>query len=86
MSGMPIYEYKCNDCGKKFEAIILPQSPAPECPHCHGRKLEQLLSAFAVNSPERSQSNVQAAQKKFEQTELRDKKVADFEYMQHHDD
>jgi len=44
---MPIFEYVCKDCKKKFEAIVYGSQKA-ECPHCHGRKLEQQLSVFAV--------------------------------------
>jgi len=82
---MPIYEYKCRDCGNQFEALVMPWvKSASECPACHSQNLEQLLSAFAVNSQERSQSVWNAAQKKFEQTTLRDKKVAERESIQHH--
>ncbi len=44
---MPIFEYVCKDCGKKFEAIVYGSAKA-ECPSCHGKKLEQQLSVFAV--------------------------------------
>ena len=44
---MPIFEYICQGCGKKFEAIVYGSNQA-ECPSCHGRKLEQQLSVFAV--------------------------------------
>ena len=44
---MPIFEYLCKDCGKKFEAILYGSAKA-ECPACHGKKLEQQLSVFAV--------------------------------------
>ncbi len=44
---MPIFEYLCRDCGKKFEAIVY-GGQKPDCPHCHSRKLEQQLSVFAV--------------------------------------
>ncbi len=46
---MPIFEYKCEDCGKKFEAIVI-GSRKPECPSCHSKKLEQQLSTFAVKA------------------------------------
>ena len=44
---MPIFEYLCKECGKKFEAIVYGSAKA-ECPSCHGKKLEQQLSVFAV--------------------------------------
>lgn len=44
---MPIYEYVCRTCAKKFEALVM-GGAAAECPSCSGRDLERLLSAFAV--------------------------------------
>ena len=46
---MPIFEYKCEDCGKRFEAIVIGSRKA-ECPTCHSKKLEQQLSSFAVKA------------------------------------
>ena len=46
---MPIFEYKCEDCGKRFEAIVIGSRKA-ECPKCHSKKLEQQLSSFAVKA------------------------------------
>jgi putative FmdB family regulatory protein len=46
---MPIFEYRCESCGHKFEAIIFGKQKA-ECPQCHTEKLEQQLSTFAVSS------------------------------------
>jgi putative FmdB family regulatory protein len=46
---MPIYEYVCKDCDKKFEALVYGSAKA-ECPACHGKKLEQQLSVFASRS------------------------------------
>jgi putative FmdB family regulatory protein len=43
---MPIFEYICKDCSRTFEALVM-DSKQPECPACHGRHLEQLLSTFA---------------------------------------
>jgi putative FmdB family regulatory protein len=50
---MPIFEYRCESCGHKFEAILFGEQKA-ECPHCHTEKLEQLLSTFAVNAKSNS--------------------------------
>ena len=49
---MPIYDFQCRKCGHEFEAVVRPQD-VPECPACHGRELERLLSSFAVSSPQR---------------------------------
>ena len=45
---MPIYEYECKKCGHRFERIQkFSDPPAKTCPECGG-KVEQLLSAPAV--------------------------------------
>jgi len=46
---MPIFEYLCKGCGKRFEAIVLGSQHA-ECPQCSGNDLEQQLSKFAAHS------------------------------------
>ena len=41
---MPIFEYRCSDCGQTFEAFVTVQR-TPECPDCHGVNLAKLLSS-----------------------------------------
>ncbi|MEK7678556.1 MAG: zinc ribbon domain-containing protein [Deltaproteobacteria bacterium] len=42
---MPIYEYKCNDCGKEFEVLRkFSDQPLKACVHCSGKKVEKLIS------------------------------------------
>ena len=47
---MPIYEYKCETCGNRFEKLRrIADADAPqECPDCKSQKVERLLSAFAT--------------------------------------
>jgi putative FmdB family regulatory protein len=47
---MPIYEYRCLECRKKFEKIVLGADVARrrECPHCRGTRVEKLVSRFAT--------------------------------------
>jgi putative FmdB family regulatory protein len=50
---MPIFEYKCQKCGKQFEHLVIPTTTEEaECPKCHskGADLEQQLSMFATKS------------------------------------
>lgn len=43
---MPIYEYKCGDCGKNFEVMQkFSDKPVGTCIHCSGKKVEKLISA-----------------------------------------
>lgn len=42
---MPLYEYRCPDCGVKYEKIVPNFSaPIPACPGCGGGRAEKLLS------------------------------------------
>jgi putative FmdB family regulatory protein len=40
---MPLYEYRCRDCEKPFEAFVTADR-TPACPGCHGTNLARLLS------------------------------------------
>ena len=45
---MPLYEYRCKDCGHQFEKIQSFSAPdQKECPVCHG-PVERLISASAL--------------------------------------
>jgi putative FmdB family regulatory protein len=43
---MPIYEYKCRDCGEKFEKLVRSTSDHedPTCPVCGSPKAERQIS------------------------------------------
>jgi len=43
---MPLYEYQCNDCDQTFEKLVFNDQPS-ECPECHGKHIERLLSVPA---------------------------------------
>lgn len=44
---MPIFEYICQQCDHRFEAIVLGSRKAA-CPKCESKRLSQQLSSFAV--------------------------------------
>ena len=44
---MPIYEYKCNDCGAAFEKLVLRPDAKVVCEKCSGSSIERQLSVFA---------------------------------------
>lgn len=45
---MPLYEYRCKQCGHQFEKIQSFSAPEEkECPVCHG-EVERLISAPAI--------------------------------------
>ncbi len=47
---MPIYEYRCLDCKKNFEALIIRSDDKVPCPHCNGDNLKRLMSACSFKS------------------------------------
>jgi putative FmdB family regulatory protein len=48
---VPIYEYRCEECGKKSSALLPSfSSPDPACPHCGKPALRRLVSTFATVS------------------------------------
>ena len=81
---MPIYEYKCRACGEQFEALVR-ASDTPECPSCHARDLERLISMFAVDSADTRQNSLSGARKKHAAVE-RDRQTAELERHHKHDD
>jgi len=44
---MPLFEYECPACGKRFELLVRADT-RPACPGCGSKKLEKLLSAHAA--------------------------------------
>jgi putative FmdB family regulatory protein len=54
---MPIYEYRCEDCGSKFEKLVRRQGDAVECPSCGKDHLKMELSTFAAHANGRPQSS-----------------------------
>jgi putative FmdB family regulatory protein len=53
---MPIYEYRCAKCGKKFEVLVFrtAEKSTPRCPQCGGERLKRLVSRFASIKSEES--------------------------------
>jgi len=48
---MPIFEYKCNDCGKKFDVLHKSSTNLEEviCPDCQSKNSKKLLSSFSAS-------------------------------------
>jgi putative FmdB family regulatory protein len=45
---LPIYEYRCHNCGEKFEILVYSQSDtAIICPKCGSENIERVMSGFA---------------------------------------
>lgn len=58
---MPIYEYQCNPCGRRFSFLygVTAGSTDPSCPKCQSKDLTRLFSRFAtVRSPDAMLENL----------------------------
>ncbi len=51
---MPLFEFKCQDCGTTFEKIVPSSTTAVACKKCASPKVEKLFSVFAVGPTSRS--------------------------------
>ncbi len=63
---MPIYEYKCDDCGANSTALISVSNRDGEegglnCPECGGSGLKRQLSTFSFKCPTGSTDPVKPA-------------------------
>ncbi|MDY6971022.1 MAG: zinc ribbon domain-containing protein [Thermodesulfobacteriota bacterium] len=49
---MPIFEFRCNDCGNTFEKLILISDGDDDCacPSCGGKDADRLMSFFSFGS------------------------------------
>ncbi len=49
---MPLLEYRCSDCGRKTEDLVLAGDlpTAPSCSSCGSANVSRLLSVFATHA------------------------------------
>lgn len=45
---MPIYEYVCDDCGTRYERLVLNRAQEISCPKCESNKRTLQLSVFSA--------------------------------------
>jgi putative FmdB family regulatory protein len=47
---MPIYTYKCQDCGEEFDLLVgvVKDQEKFKCTKCKGENLKRIFSAFGV--------------------------------------
>ncbi|MGC9141158.1 MAG: FmdB family zinc ribbon protein [Caldimicrobium sp.] len=48
---MPIYEFRCEDCGKIFEILCFTKEEEKEvrCPYCNSKRVTKEYSTFATS-------------------------------------
>ncbi len=50
---MPMYEYRCEDCGHEFTTVLTiseHDKTKPKCPKCKSKKVQQTLSSVFVKT------------------------------------
>jgi putative FmdB family regulatory protein len=50
---MPVYEYRCESCGERFDKLVRSihrEPPEVHCPACQGTGVVRLISAPVVHS------------------------------------
>ncbi len=47
---MPLFEYKCEDCGKLSEILLFKSDDRPECNYCGSKNITKCLSAHSSMS------------------------------------
>ena len=45
---MPVYEYVCQQCERRFERYVRSWGEGVACPFCQGERVEKQLSTFAM--------------------------------------
>lgn len=53
---MPIYEYRCGECGKISEFLVIKSDEVfvPQCKRCRSKKMSRVLSRVRVHKSEES--------------------------------
>jgi putative FmdB family regulatory protein len=58
---MPIYEYVCDDCGERYERVVISKATKITCPKCESGNKTVQLSVFAAPANGSKASNGAAA-------------------------
>jgi putative FmdB family regulatory protein len=53
---MPLFEFRCQDCGEQFETVVFDRNRQVTCKKCHSARVEKLISVFAVAGGSRSET------------------------------
>jgi putative FmdB family regulatory protein len=80
---MPIHDYKCQGCAKRFELLVL-ANEKPRCPHCESTRVERLFSGAAAVSTSRTRARSMAVARGKASATKKEKDHAHAEYMRNH--
>ncbi|MEW6387628.1 MAG: zinc ribbon domain-containing protein [Thermodesulfobacteriota bacterium] len=45
---MPIFEYRCQNCGCEFEKLVFKSDEEVDCPSCGQKQVDKLMSCCAA--------------------------------------
>lgn len=74
---MPIYEFRCEACGERFEELVAAGTSSRPCAACGSRRTERLLSAQAAPS-KLAKSPGERRKQERSNAKLRERTKADF--------
>jgi putative FmdB family regulatory protein len=75
---MPIYDYRCADCGRRsthyYQTFSAAAAAEPRCPHCQSANISRLVSRVAVHRSEESRLDDMADESSFGDVDENDPK------------
>ncbi|MEK7238780.1 MAG: zinc ribbon domain-containing protein [Nitrospirota bacterium] len=54
---MPIFEYKCQNCGEDFEKLVSGSNPEISCPKCSSKNIKKKFSVFGMSGVQKQVSS-----------------------------
>lgn len=59
---MPIYEYRCRKCGRRYSVLTLrvSETPNPQCDRCGSAAADRLMSRFAMPKSDEARMDAMA--------------------------
>ncbi len=45
---MPLFEYSCMQCKKRFELLVTGKEHKASCPYCSSKEVKKLMSKFSA--------------------------------------
>ena len=66
---MPIYEFECEECGRRFEELVSAGAGDPACPVCGSRRARRLLSPVSPPGRQPRGARVKAGESRRRESE-----------------
>lgn len=82
---MPIYDYRCADCGTQFESLVMRGREPTACPSCASSAIARQVSLPAITSEATRGLAMQAARRR-DVAQAKDKAHEQRKYERSHND